>query len=252
MYSIYGVCQDEYDLDTYMVITSTSAPQPKFRIAFFMWCLKDEKGETVVVDTGYGEAGSVRLHIKGPDYLKSKMGEISVDPAKVEKVIVTHMHNDHWSAWRMFSNATFFVQKRELDFWAGPIKDFEPVARNGPKLEDIQSLLQAKRIKVIDGDKQILPGIEVKRVGGHTPGEQVVIVATKKGTCVLCGDAVDSYMNLEENSIGVRWTADLVESYMALKTVKSLTCKPELIVPGHDPLILKRFPSGKENIAQIA
>jgi len=51
------------------------------------------------------------------------------------------------------------------------------------------ALNDANRIRLVDGAREVFPGLRVHWVGGHTPGLQIVSVETARGRIVLTSDA---------------------------------------------------------------
>jgi len=100
------------------------------------------------------------------------------------------------------------------------------------------------RVRFHDGDSQVAPGLSVHLVGGHTNGLQAVRVRTQQGWLVLASDASHFYANMEQQRPFpiVYNVGDMLEGYARLN---SLADSPQMVVPGHDPEVLKRFPSGK-------
>jgi glyoxylase-like metal-dependent hydrolase (beta-lactamase superfamily II) len=252
MYKIYGITQGLRDVDKSVGMPWIAQPGTKDIIGFYLWCIKGDK-TTVVVDTGMSdrEVGFMCTveNYGGINYLKDKFKQINVDPAYIKVVIVTHLHSDHFSAYQLYPNATFYIQKKEIEFLTGPASKFFQVAQFGPDVSEIMSLEKENRIKYLDGDAQIAPGIKVVRVGGHTPGSQVVTVTTRKGEAVICADALDQYENLEKNVVGMY--ANLEQALLAFDRIKALASSPELIIPGHDPLVMKKFFNPFEKMVEI-
>ena len=98
------------------------------------------------------------------------------------------------------------------------------------------------RVAFHDGDAEIAPGLSVHHLGGHTAGLQVVRVHTEKGWLVLASDASHFYANIEQNRPfpAVYNVADMLEAY---QRIYSLADAPHLVIPGHDPAVLERFPA---------
>jgi glyoxylase-like metal-dependent hydrolase (beta-lactamase superfamily II) len=110
-------------------------------------------------------------------------------------------------------------------------------------VEDICALVRLNyegRVKFIDNQAEILPGIAVEKVGGHTAGMQIVTVSTGRGRAVVASDASHYYRNLEER-IPFNTLHDLPGTYAAFDRIREIASAPELIVPGHDPLVLDRL-----------
>jgi len=95
----------------------------------------------------------------------------------IDMVILTHLHSDHAKDAGKFKNATFVVQKSELEFAANP----HPI-QAGWFAE-----LPQDRLEVVDGDKEIIEGIRVIHTPGHTPGGQSILIETDKGPTCLSG-----------------------------------------------------------------
>jgi len=98
------------------------------------------------------------------------------------------------------------------------------------------------RIRFVDGSAEIVPGITVHHVGGHAAGLQVVAVDTARGQVVLASDATHYYANIEEDR-PFRIVSNLPQMYDAFETVRTLAGSPDHIIPGHDPLVLARYPA---------
>lgn len=252
MYKIYGITQGQRTVDLSNALPWAVPPGNKDRIDFFFWCIKG-KNEVILLDTGMTDADAehmcnARLH-GGSTYIEEKLRALGVNLTDVHKIIVSHLHGDHFSAFGLFPNALFYIQKKEIEFFTGPGIKFRQVAQFAPDMAAVMKLAYAQRIRYLDGDEMIAPGIKAVLVGGHTPGSQIVSVTTVKGQLVLCADAMDRYQNMEASVIGM--AAELLPALFALDTIKKLASSPDLIIPGHDPLIMTKFPSPMEGVVEI-
>lgn len=222
---------------------------------FCVWVVRTGVGD-IVVDAGFTAsvgAKRCRPHFREPSEGVRLLG---VEPAKVSHLLLTHFHYDHSGAVEPFSAARIVFQDSEMAFWTGRYacrREFSRLV----EVEDIQRLVGlglAGRTDYVDGDREIVPGVWVHRVGGHTPGSQVVSVETAKGTVVLASDAAHLQYHVACDCPANLLT-NLPEMYAAYDTIRGLASSPELIIPGHDPTTFDRFPAvpGLEGIAiQIA
>ena len=107
----------------------------------------------------------------------------------------------------------------------------------------------AGRVRFHDGDAELAPGVSVHLIGGHTMGLQVVRVATRRGWVVVASDASHFYANMEEiRPFPIVYNlTDMVEGYDRLR---ALADSPEHIIPGHDPLVLERYPAPSNSALQ--
>ena len=84
-------------------------------------------------------------------------------------------------------------------------------------------------------------------IGGHTMGIQCVNVFTKRGWVVLAVDAAHFYENMEKPSPFpiVYSVADMLAGF---RKMQALASSPQHIIPGHDPLVMARYPSPSANL----
>ena len=43
-------------------------------------------------------------------------------------------------------------------------------------------------VEFLDGDAEVLPGVHLRHVGGHTPGSQVLVLQSGELACAVTGD----------------------------------------------------------------
>src|ERR1700689_2617428 len=80
---------------------------------YFVWAVVGG-GKTYVVDTGFGAA---QARQRKRELLRSPaegLKAIGIDAAKVEAVIISHMHYDHAGGLDAFPNAVFHIQDCEM------------------------------------------------------------------------------------------------------------------------------------------
>ncbi len=119
-----------------------------------------------------------------------------------------------------------------------------PPLRRSFDVEHVTDVIRANfqsRVKFVDGDKEILPGISVHLIGGHSGGLQVVRVQTENGPLVIASDAAHFYDTLiEQNPFTV--IVNLAEMVEGWDKIFELGAPPERVVPGHDPLVADLYP----------
>jgi glyoxylase-like metal-dependent hydrolase (beta-lactamase superfamily II) len=228
----------------YGAIDRPTDPMP---ISYFVWLIVNGDS-AILVDTGF-TAATAALH--GREYVispRAAVKAVGIDPDALSSVVLTHIHYDHAGCVADFPAATFVLQEREVAYWTG--RHAAPIARElGMShlvlAEDVGFVVAANfegRVQWVDGVATLAPGVTVHRVGGHTPGMQVVRVETSIGPVVLASDAAHFYENIETNRPFA--VLDSVPGALdAFLAVRGLTTASELVVPGHDPAVLERFPS---------
>jgi glyoxylase-like metal-dependent hydrolase (beta-lactamase superfamily II) len=176
-----------------------------------------------------------------------------VKPADVPIALITHLHYDHWAGHSLFPNAEFWIQQDEVAFWTGPFGSTTAFRQsaNVDALARLVTLNYARRVRIVHGDRQVLPGITLHRVGGHTAGLQIVTVETARGPVVLTSDASHFYRNVETGQ-PVQIITSLPEMLAAFDTINALAGPQRLIVAGHDPQVADRFKPVEPGIIKIA
>jgi glyoxylase-like metal-dependent hydrolase (beta-lactamase superfamily II) len=191
-----------------------------------------------------------REHLRHPARALEALG---IDCARVPLVVLTHLHYDHAGTLKDFPEATFVVQEEEMAFWTGRYAG-RGQFRTLVEAEDVLYLVRENlrgRVLFAAGSLEIVPGIEVHRAGGHSAGLQVVRVKTGRGNVVLASDAAHFYENIEEDR-PYSIVSDLAQMYGAFDLARSLADSPDHVVPGHDPLVMQRFPPASKDLEGVA
>ena len=218
---------------------------------YFVWAIVGEN-RTFVLDTGFGpdmEKKRGRQIIRPvADGLKS----IGVDPANVEDVIISHMHYDHAGNIPLFGKARFHIQDAEMNFVTGRAMCHGVLRHSfeAGHVSDMVHRIFEDRVQFHDGVSELAPGVTLHKVGGHTKGLQVTRVKTRRGWVVLASDAAHLYANLERNH-PFPIVVDVDDYLEAFKTIRGLASSDAHVVPGHDPLVLKRYPLAKSGLAGV-
>ena len=219
---------------------------------YFVW-LARSKTRTFVIDTGFdarvGRRRGRRM-IRPPGRGLKLLG---VDARKVKDVIITHLHYDHVGNFGLFPAATFHLQDEEMAYATGRhmAQESHSYAYEVDEVVAVVREVYKGRVRFHDGDTELAPGLSLHKIGGHTKGLQAVRVHTRVGWIVLASDAAHLYANMNETRpfpivFDVR---AMVEGYRRLR---ELADSPELIVPGHDPLVMRRYPPPRATLKGIA
>ena len=219
---------------------SHDVPMP---LDYFVWVVVGAS-RTFVVDSGFDQEGAAKRGRRIVRPIDQGLAQLGIDAAAVEDVIITHMHYDHAGNRDLFPRARYHVQDSEMSFCTGRCMCHQPLSVHFEP-NDVASMVHkvfGGRVAFHDGDEQIAPGLSVHLMGGHTAGMQVVRVRTEKGWLVLASDASHFYANIEQKRPfpAVYNVGDMLESY---QRIYALADAPSMVIPGHDPLVLERFPS---------
>ena len=218
-------------------------------LTYYIWVAVSDE-HMVVIDLGFTVETGVRRGRVVERTPAEGLQLLGIEAANVRHVIVTHFHFDHVGNVAEFPNATFVVQDDEMSFWTGRYAS-RGIFRNLVEPEDVVSLVRHNfdgRVRFVDGSEEIVPGVAVHRVGGHAPGLQVATVETARGRVVVASDAAHFYANIEEDR-PFSIVTNLPEMYGAFDIIRKLAPSPEHIIPGHDPLVMERYPAARPDLA---
>lgn len=162
-------------------------------------CFVVRSGDRVVlVDAGLGPAMDELPHgmwLVGGQLLAGLRAN-GIRPADVTDVVCTHLHTDHvgWlfdlSGAAVFPRATIWYGAAEWDhFVVGAAHMYDHI-RAG--------FLESRRLRPVDRDTTLAPGVTALPAPGHTPGHLCVVVSSGQHRALLLGDAVTCPIQLDE------------------------------------------------------
>jgi glyoxylase-like metal-dependent hydrolase (beta-lactamase superfamily II) len=169
------------------------------RIELAMNCILIRAGgKRILVETGAGEKLSPKLRdiygLQGSQLL-SRLRDYGLAAEDIDIVIDTHLHFDHCGGntrrekdkvVATFPNAQYFVQKGEYEH------ALKPTERDRASYfeSNYAPLQHAGQLRLIEGDQQIAPGVEVVCMPGHTANMQCVKLTGGGKTAFLLADLV--------------------------------------------------------------
>ena len=220
------------------------------RIPLALRCMLVEHDDgLVLIDTGIGNKEDAKFTdiygvqnrgANGRTQLEDALGELGHRPDDVRWVINTHLHFDHAGGDRFrdpsgrlalaFPNARYVVQKGELDF-ARHTNERTAGSYFPHNFEDVP-------FQLIDGEKEILPGIRGIPTPGHVPYHQSVLVESGGEKACFIADLVPTSAHLP-----LPWIMGYdVQPLVTLETRRRLYQRIEseqwLLVFEHDPKVI--------------
>lgn len=219
---------------------------------YFVWLVRNAQ-HTYVVDTGFGAEMATK---RGRKLLRTPaegLALLDVDARSVKDVIITHLHYDHVGTFDHFPVAQFHLQDDEMSYATGRHMRHKQF-NHGYEVEEVVGMVKLvykDRVTFYQGAAELTPGVTVHHIGGHTHGIQCVRVNTKRGWVVLASDTSHYYEHFEKKRAFTTMfnVGQAVDGYAKLH---ELAASPKHIIPGHDPLVLKRYPAVSSALQDIA
>ncbi len=195
------------------------------------WLIKTPQGN-VLVDTGaYKDDMKAYWHdeTENVQTLSEGLAKHGLKPEDIDYLVITHLHFDHALNAQECKNATVVVQKVEYDFMNQP----------HPMMAGLYNtkFIEGMKLRLVDGDEEVVPGISVTPVPGHTPGAQAVIVETEKGKAVISGFCCTMDVFPEEGIVTPGIHVDALAAFDNAVKVKEIA---DIIIPQHDPEISEK------------
>lgn len=219
---------------------------------FYVWLVRNGE-RTFVIDTGFGAEAAARRRRTLLRRPAEGLAMLGLDAASATDVVITHLHYDHAGTAGEFPRARFHLQDDEMDHATGRYMHHRSL-RRGYEVDDVIGMVRLvydRRVCFHDGDDELAPGITLHRIGGHTDGLQSVRVHTRRGWLVLASDASHHYEHIETGRcFPATWDLGAVVDGYA--KINALAASPRHIIPGHDPLVMSRYPAAAPELRGIA
>ena len=226
--------------ESFIAADDHDGPHP---IDYFIWVIRNAK-RTIVVDTGFDAAEGAKRGRRVARAPAAALEMVGVAAASVDQLIVTHLHYDHAGTLGAFPKARFHLQAAEMAYATGPCMCHNHLRYpfTADHVCEMVRNVYSGRVAFHDGDAEVAPGITVHKIGGHSRGLQCVRVMTAGGPVVLASDSSHYYENFEKGKV-FPITIDIGDVLGGYVRLQALAASPRHVVPGHDPLVLQRYPA---------
>ena len=195
-------------------------------IPIYVFLIKGAE-QVILVDSGL-EQFVVPDHV-GPEYglkiqeFEEALGDHGLRPEDIDIIIHTHLHNDHCENDPKCANAKIIVQKAEYDFFLNP----HPLDHRY-----YSDILDGLNVELVNGDTNLMDGIDLIFSPGHTPGGQSVAVQTAGGKAIITGFCCNG-MNFPANAPSVPSGVhiDVIAAYESARKIREMA---DILVPLHE------------------
>ena len=217
------------------------------RITLAMRPLIVRGARTMIIDAGLGGKESEKFHeIYGVDRARSldrTMAEAGISPEDIDIVLASHLHFDHAGGFTYrdasgrirptFPRAQYIVRRGE---WEDANHPHER-SRASYLADNYVPLAEAGVLQLVDDDVTIMPGVKVRRTGGHTMHHQMVLIESNGKTAAYVADMMPTTAHVPDVWI-MGYDLYPMDTLAAKKQfAKEAMEKDILVFFAHDPAI---------------
>jgi methylmalonyl-CoA epimerase len=183
-------------------------PDDGNRILMTMRPLVVRGARTMIIDAGIGDKESQKFHdvyrVDRARHLDHALAEAGLGPDDIDIVLATHLHFDHAGGFTVrdaagrirprFPRARYVVRRGE---WEDAT---HPNARNRASYlaDNFVPLAEAGVLELVDDDQAIMPGVRVRRTGGHTKHHQMAIIESGGRQAAFVADLIPTAAHLSD------------------------------------------------------
>ena len=217
------------------------APGVAAAIPVVGYLVQTEDGRNILIDSGFPQSfagqsiqlpGGNTIEVAPDDFVVNRLESIGLTPADVDTVICTHLDADHAGGHAAFEDAEFVVQKTNYHV---------ALASDDPRFASLREEWNRPqlRYRLVEGDVEIVPGVELIESSGHVPGHQSVLVRLPRtGPILLAIDAIPhSTMNdADSRIIMAGYDMDEATTRQSTRKLAAIAAREgvKLTIYGHD------------------
>jgi len=192
----------------------------------------------VLVDTGAAKGFGPTL-----GYIGDNLKAAGYDAAKVDVVLITHLHGDHVNGLvapdgkMAFPNAEVWSAQADNDFWlslevAGKAAEgFQPFFKMAR--DAAAPYQQAGKWKTFGSDQDIVAGIASVAARGHTPGHSAYLLNSGGQRLLIWGDLVHNHaVQFARPHVAIEFDVDKKKAVVARKALFARAAREKLLVGG--------------------
>jgi methylmalonyl-CoA epimerase len=226
-------------------------PDERNRIALAMRPLIVRGARTMIIDAGVGDKETAKFaeiyRLDRARNLDHTLAEAGLSVEDIEIVLATHLHFDHAGGFTVrdadgrvrprFPRAQYVVRRGE---WEDAT---HPNERNKASYfaDNYVPLAAAGVLQLVDDDQTIMPGVRVRRTGGHTRHHQMATIESGGKVAAYVADLIPTTAHVP-NAWIMGYDLYPLDTLAAKKTLlKEAVEREMLIFFAHDPSIVAAY-----------
>lgn len=228
----------------------------------YAFLITGENIPPILVDTAIKEDQYDMMHRLGMNFVqpeewrfKPQLARLGYTPEDIKLIIHTHLHIDHSGNDDLFPNASIIIARKEMMWSVSGIQGPQYPPENISYL--VTQLHVPGRVRLIDNDMELVPGIRLEITQGHTMGNLVIKVNTKDGLAIICGDIIyDEVLQCRENKIfteigvqnkneflpfGEHASGNFCDLWANIAAIQKVMHEADILLPSHDALVEEKY-----------
>ena len=183
-------------------------PDDRNRIRMAMRCILVRGARRMLIDAGAGDKMTPKqaeiYRFQRAFNLAHALPAAGVTPEEIDIVLATHLHFDHAGGFTerradgavrpRFPRAQYVIRRGEWEDATHP----DERTKGSYFLENYTPLAEHNVLQLVDEDATIMPGVRVRRTGGHTRHHQIVMIESGGKTAVFAADLLPTAAHLPE------------------------------------------------------
>jgi methylmalonyl-CoA epimerase len=182
-------------------------PDDRNRIRMAMRPLLVRGARTMLIDAGAGDKMTPKqvdiYRLERERSLDYALGAAGVGADAIDIVLASHLHFDHAGGFTAsvrgalrprFPRAQYVIRRGEFEDAMNPNER----TKGSYFLDNYKPLADGGVLQLVDSDAMIMPGVRVRRTGGHTPHHQMVMIESGGKTAVFAADLLPTAAHLPE------------------------------------------------------
>jgi methylmalonyl-CoA epimerase len=243
----------------------TSPPDDRNRIQMCMNPLLVRGARTMLIDAGCGDKMTAKqagiYAFERQFNLQHSLAAAGESPESIDIVLATHLHFDHAGGFTSrgpdgvvrprFPRAQYVIRRGEFEDAMHPNER----TKGSYFLENYAPLADAGVLQLVDDDATIMPGVRVRRTGGHTMHHQMVVIESGGKTAVFTADLLPTTAHLPDVWVMGYDLYPLDSMNFKREFLREAVAREHLIVFEHDPHIAAgyiREKDGKKYVEPVA
>jgi glyoxylase-like metal-dependent hydrolase (beta-lactamase superfamily II) len=217
------------------------------RVTLAMRPLIVRGARTMIIDAGVGDKESPEFHDEyGLDrryHLDHALADAGLAPENIDIVLASHLHLDHAGGFTVrdaagrlrprFPRAQYIVRRGEWEDATHP--HAQNTARYRP--DNYLPLADAGVLQLVDDDATIMPGVKVRRTGGHSMHHQMVVIESGGKTAVFPADLIPTTVHLRDEWVPALDLYPMDSLAMKRALTQEAVAKEILMFFEHDPAV---------------